>query len=84
MNKKHWHSKCHYERNSGSPSAGTNDPTPRGRPAEQRKADEWRAVTCSSSGDDDAFCSGGPNSGNADLRVDAAARRPPPMPKLVR
>jgi hypothetical protein len=27
---------------------------------------------------------GGPNSGNADLRLDAAARRPPPMPKLVR
>jgi hypothetical protein len=55
-----------------------------GRPAEQRKADERRAVTCSSSGDDGDFCSGGPNSGNADLRVDAAARRPPPMPKLVR
>jgi hypothetical protein len=55
-----------------------------GRPAEQRKADERRAVTCSSSGDDDDFCSGGPNSGNADLRVDAAARRPPPVPKLVR
>jgi hypothetical protein len=55
-----------------------------GRPAERRKADERRAVTCSSSGDDGDFCSGGPNSGNADLRVDAAARRPPPMPKLVR
>ena len=24
---KHWHSKCHYKRNSGSPSAGTNNPT---------------------------------------------------------
>ena len=55
-----------------------------GRPAEQRKADERRAVTCSSSGDDDDFCSGGPNSGSTDLRADAAARRPPPMPKLVR
>jgi hypothetical protein len=55
-----------------------------GRPAEQRKTDERRAVTRSSSDDDDDFCSGGPNSGNADLRVDAAARRPPPMPKLVR
>jgi hypothetical protein len=55
-----------------------------GRPAEQRKAGERRAVTCSSSGDDDDFCSGGPNIGNADLRLDAAARRPPPMPKLVR
>ena len=59
-------------------------PLRRGRPAEQRKADERRAVTCSSSGDDDDFCSGGANSGNADLRVDAAARRPPPTPKLVR
>ena len=54
------------------------------RPAEQRKADERRAVTCSSSGDDDDFCSGGPNSGSTDLRADAAAKRPPPMPKLVR
>jgi hypothetical protein len=24
---KHWHSKCHYKRNSGSPSTGTNNPT---------------------------------------------------------
>ena len=55
-----------------------------GRPAEQRKTDERRAVTCSSSGDNDDFCSEGPNSGSTDLRVDAAARRPPPMPKLVR
>jgi hypothetical protein len=55
-----------------------------GRPTEQRKADEWCAVTRSSSGDDDAFCSEGPSSGNADLRLDAAARRPPPVPKLVR
>ena len=55
-----------------------------GRPAEQRKANERRAITYSSSGDDGDFCSGGPNSGNADLRVDAAARRPPPVPKLVR
>jgi hypothetical protein len=28
---KHWHSKCHYKRNSGSTSAGTNDPTRWGR-----------------------------------------------------
>jgi hypothetical protein len=55
-----------------------------GRPAEQRKADERRAVTCSGSSDNDDFCSGGPNSGSTDLRVNAAARRPPPMPKLVR
>jgi hypothetical protein len=55
-----------------------------GRPAEQRKADKWCAVTRSSSGDDDAFCSEGPSSGSADLGLDAAARRPPPVPKLVR
>jgi hypothetical protein len=81
---KPWHSKCHYKRNFGSPSTGTNNPTPRGRPAEQRKADERHAVTCSSSGDDDDFCSGGSNSGSTDLREGAAARRPPPTPKLVR
>jgi hypothetical protein len=73
------------KRNSGSTSAGTNNPTRRGGgPAEQRKTDERRAVARSSSGDNDDFCSGGPNSGNDDLRADAAARRPPPVPKLVR
>jgi hypothetical protein len=59
-------------------------PLDRGAPAEQQKTDERRAVTRSSSGNDDDFCSGGPNSGSTDLRADAAARRPPPMPKLVR
>jgi hypothetical protein len=81
---KHWHLKCHYKRNSGSPSAGTNNPTPGGGPAEQQKTDERRAVTCSSSSDDDDFCSGGANSGSTDLRAGAAARRPPLTPKLVR
>jgi hypothetical protein len=81
---KHWHSKCHYKRNSGSPSAGTNNPTRWGGPAEQQKTDERHAVAHSGSGDDDDFCSGGLNSGSDDLRADAAARRPPPMPKLVR
>ena len=82
-------------KNTGIQSAITNGtpvPPPQvrttplhgGRPAEQRKTDERRAVTCSSSGDDGDFCSGGPNSGSDDLRADAAARRPPPMPKLVR
>jgi hypothetical protein len=55
-----------------------------GGPAEQQKTDERRAVARFGSGDDDDFCSGGPNSGSNDLRADAAARRPPPMPKLVR
>jgi hypothetical protein len=84
MRKKHWHPKCHYKRNSGSPSAGTNNPTRWGGPAEQQKTDERRAVARSSSRDDDDFCSGGPNSGSTDLRADAAAKRPPPKPKLVR
>ena len=55
-----------------------------GGPAEQQKTDERRAVARSSSGDDDDFCSGGSNSGSDDLRADAAAKRPPTMPKLVR
>jgi hypothetical protein len=82
-------------KNTGFQSAITNGtlvpppqvrttPLDRGGPAEQQKTDERRVVTCSSSSDDDDFCSGGPNSGSTDLRADAAARRPPPMPKLVR
>ena len=55
-----------------------------GGPAEQQRIDEQLVVARSSSGDDDDFCSGGPNSGSTDLRADAAAKRPPPMPKLVR
>jgi hypothetical protein len=55
-----------------------------GGPAEQQKTDERHAITRSNSGDDDDFCSGGPNSSSDDLRADAAARWPPPMPKLVR
>jgi hypothetical protein len=55
-----------------------------GGAAEQQKTDERRALARSSSGDDDDFCTGGPNSGSTDLRADAAAKRPPPMPKLVR
>jgi hypothetical protein len=55
-----------------------------GEPAEQHKADGWLAVACSSSSDDDDFCSGGPNSSSNDLRADAAAIRPSPMPSLER
>jgi hypothetical protein len=82
-------------KNTGIQSAITNGtpvPPPQvrttpldgGGPAEQQKTDERRALTRSSSGDDDDFCSGGPNSGSTDLRADAAAKSPPPMPKLVR
>jgi hypothetical protein len=55
-----------------------------GGPAEQQKTDKRLAVTRSSSGDDDDFCSGGPNNSSDDLRADADAMRPPPVPKLVR
>jgi hypothetical protein len=55
-----------------------------GGPAEQQKTDERLAVTRSSSGDDEDFCSGGPNNSSDDLRADAAAVRPSPVPKLVR
>jgi hypothetical protein len=55
-----------------------------GGPAEQQKTNERLAVTRSSRGDDDDFCSGGPNSSSDDLRADAAAMRPSPVPKLVR
>jgi hypothetical protein len=55
-----------------------------GGPAEQQKTDERHAVARSSSGDDDDFYSGGPNSSNDDLRADAAAMRPSPVPKLLR
>jgi hypothetical protein len=82
-------------KNTGIQSAitnGTQVPPPQvrttpldgGGPAEQQKTDERRVVACSSSSDDDDFCSRGPNSGSTDLRADAAAKRPPPMPKLVR
>ena len=84
----------HNEQDTGTQGAITNGtpvPPPQvrttpldgGGPAEQQKTDERRAVARSSSSDDD-FCSEGPNSGSTDLRADAAAKRPPPMPKLVR
>jgi hypothetical protein len=55
-----------------------------GGPAEQQKVDGWLTVARSSSSDDDDFCSGGPNSSNDDLRADATAIRPSPMPSLER
>jgi hypothetical protein len=55
-----------------------------GGAAEQRKTDERLVVACSSSSDDDDFYPGGPNNSSDDLRADAAAMRPSPVPKLVR
>jgi hypothetical protein len=75
----------------GAITNGTPVPPPQVRttphdwgPAEQQKTDEWLAVARSSSGGDDDFCSGGPNSSSDDLRADAAAMRPSPMPSLER
>jgi hypothetical protein len=75
---RHWHSKCHYKRNSGSPSAGTNDPTPWGRPAERRKTDERLAAARSDYGDSDSDYA----RGSAGLRMGAAAILPSPTPTL--
>jgi hypothetical protein len=52
-----------------------------GGPAEQQKANGWRAAARSSSGDDD-FCSERPNSRSDDLRADAAAIKPSPTSPL--
>ena len=84
MNKKHWHSKCHYKRNSGSRSAGTNNPTPRGKACGATEGRRTARRHLLQQRRRRRLLPRGPNSGNADLRVDAAARRPPPMPKLVR
>jgi hypothetical protein len=78
-------------KNTGTQSAITNGTpvpppqvrtTPRdwGGPAEQQKTAERLVVARPRSGDVDDFCSGGPNSSSDDLRADAAARRPSPMP----
>jgi hypothetical protein len=86
----------HNEQNTGIQGAITNGtpvPPPQvrttphdwgGGAAEQQKADGWLAVARSSSDDNDDFCSGGPNSSSDDLRADAAAMRPSPMPSLER
>jgi hypothetical protein len=81
---KHWHPRCHYKRNSGSTSEGTNNPTRSGglrsdrRPTNGTPSPALAAATTTTS------APGGPNSSSDDLRADAAARRPPPVPKLVR
>jgi hypothetical protein len=74
---RHHHSRCHYKRNSGSTSAGTNNPHV-GGPAEQQNADGWLADARSGSSDND-FRPGRPNSSSDDLRADAAATRPSPV-----
>jgi hypothetical protein len=78
---KHWHPRCHYKRNSGSTSAGTNNPTRRGRVL---RSNRRPTNGLSSPAPVVDFCSEGPNSSSDDHRADAAVRRPPPVPKLER
>src|SRR5688500_7597956 len=84
MNKKHCIQSAITNGTPVPPPQVRTTPLHGGGPAAQQKTDERRAVTCCGSSDDDDFCPGGPNSGSTDLRADAAAKRPPPMPKLVR
>jgi hypothetical protein len=81
---KHWHSKCHYKRNSDSTSAGTNNPTRWGGLRSNRRLTNGAPSPAPAVATTTTSAPGGPNSGSTDLRVDAAAKRPPPMPKLVR
>jgi hypothetical protein len=77
---RHQHSRCHYKRNSGSTSAGTNNP-PRWRACgatERRRDSRWLTAARSGSSDND-FRSGRPNSSSDDLRAYAAATRPSPV-----
>jgi hypothetical protein len=71
---RHRHSRCHYKRNSGSTSAGTNNP-PRWRACGATER-QWMARCRPNSSSDNDFRPGRPNSSSDDLRADAAATRP--------
>jgi hypothetical protein len=55
-----------------------------GGPAGQQKTDERHVAARPGSGDVEDVGRGGPNRSNEGLRADAAAGRPPPLPKLKR
>ena len=76
---RHRHSRCHYEWNSGSTPAGTNNPPH--RRACGTTTSRWLTAAHSCSSDND-LRSGRPNSSSDDLRADAAAIRPSPMSPL--
>jgi hypothetical protein len=78
-NEQHRHSRCHYKRNSGSTSAGTNNPHI-GGPA-GRQNPWWLADACSGSSNND-LRSEWPNSSSDDLRADAAATSSSPTSPL--
>jgi hypothetical protein len=77
---RHRRSRCHYEWNPGSTSAGTNNP-PRWRACGATKGRRMARRRPKSSSDND-LCSERPNSSSDDLRVDAAAIRPSPTSPL--
>jgi hypothetical protein len=76
---RHRHSRCHYERNSGSTPAGTNNPPH--RRACGTTTSRWLAAAHSSSSNNDLRF-GRPNSSSDDLKADAAAIRPSPTSPL--
>jgi hypothetical protein len=69
---------------SGPDNRNEQDTDTQGAITNGTPVDGWLAVARSNSSDDDDFCSGGPNSSSDDLRADAAAMRPSPMPSLER
>jgi hypothetical protein len=76
---RHWHSRCHYKRNSGSTPAGTNNPPH--RRACRTTTSRWLADARSGSSDND-LRSGRPNSSSDNLRADSTVTRPSPMSPL--
>jgi hypothetical protein len=76
---RHRHSRCHYKRNSGSSSAGTNNPHI-GGPA-GRQGSRWLTAARSGSSNND-LCSRWPNCSDDGLRADAAATMPSPTSPL--
>jgi hypothetical protein len=76
---RHWHSRCHYKRNSGSTPAGMNNLHIGGACGTTNSS--WLAAARSISSDND-LRSGRLNSISDDLRADATATRPSPASSL--
>jgi hypothetical protein len=76
---RHRRSRCHYKRNSGSASAGTNNP-PHWR-ARGAQGSRWLTAARSGSNDND-LRSRWPNCSGGGLRADAAATMPSPTSPL--
>jgi hypothetical protein len=83
MNKNR-HPRCHYKQNSGSTSAGTNNPTRSGGLRSDRRPTNGTPSPAPAAATTMTSAPGGRTAAAMTLRADAAARRPPPVPKLVR